>query len=329
MALRHKTFILMLALTLAAGFGADAFARAGGGGSFGSRGSMTFSRPSSTMTAPGGGSAFQRSWTSPGASPNQGIFRPGAGAARARGGMFGGFGGGLMGGLLGAGLIGMLLGHGFGGGLGGGMSFIGLLLQLALLYFLFKFVMGLLRGRSPAQRSAHTGAPPSGAAPPFGGYDPGSGGGFGGFGGGAQQPQKLDVGPTDYSAFEQLLGAVQKAYSDEDLNALRAMTTPEMASWFADDLAENARRGVINKLSNVAFLQGDLTEAWREANAEYASVAMRFSLNDAMLDRATGRVVSGDLSTPQQATEIWTFARRPGGGAGDWKLSAIQQAAQA
>ncbi len=113
------------------------------------------------------------------------------------------------------------------------------------------------------------------------------------------------------------------------MNALRAMTTPEMASWFGGDLAENARRGVVNKLSNVAFLQGDLSEAWREANAEYASVAMRFSLNDAMLDRATGRVVSGDLATPQQATEIWTFTRPPGGGPGDWKLSAIQQAAQA
>jgi len=329
MAMRHKILAFALALTLAAGFSADAFARAGGGGSFGSRGGMSFSRPSSTMTAPGGGSAFQRSWTSPSASPNQGIFRPGAGAMGGRGGLFGGFGGGLMGGLLGAGLIGMLLGHGFGGGLGGGMSFIGLLLQLALLYFLFKFVMGFLRRRSAAQGSAFTGASSFGAPPPFGGNNPGAGGGFGGFGGGAPQPQKLDVGAADYSAFEQLLGAVQKAYSDEDLNALRAMTTPEMASYFTSDLAENARRGLINKLSNVAFLQGDLTEAWREAEAEYASVAMRFSLNDAMLDRATGRVVSGDLSTPQQATEIWTFARRPGGGASDWKLSAIQQAARA
>jgi predicted lipid-binding transport protein (Tim44 family) len=321
MAMRHRILAFILALTLAAGFSADAFARAGGGGSFGSRGGFTFSRPSSTMTAPGGQSAFQRSWT----SPNQGIFRPSAGAYGQRGGMFGGFGGGLLGGLLGAGLIGMLLGHGFGGGLGGGMSLIGLLLQLALLYFLFKFVMGLLRGRSPAQASAYTANPPAGAAPPpFGSYNPASGGGFSG---GA--PQKLDIGPADYSAFEQLLGAVQKAYSDEDVNALRAMTTPEMASYFASDLTENARRGVINKISNVAFLQGDLAEAWREPNAEYASVAMRFSLNDAMLDRATGRVVSGDLSSPQQATEIWTFARPPGGGAGDWKLSAIQQAAQA
>lgn len=322
MATRHKILAFVLALTLAAGFSADAFARAGGGGSFGSRGGFTFNPPSSTMTAPGGASPFQRSWT----SPNQSIFRPNAGAVGGRGGMFGGFGGGLMGGLLGAGLIGMLFGHGFGGGLGGGMSFIGLLLQLALLYFLFKFVMSFLRGRRAAQGSAYSPASPPGP-PPFGGANPQ--GGFGGFGGGAPQASKLDIGPADYAAFEERLGAIQAAYSNEDMNALRAMTTPEMASWFGGDLAENARRGVVNKLSNVAFLQGDLSEAWREAKAEYASVAMRFSLNDAMLDRATGRVVSGDLATPQQATEIWTFTRPPGGGPGDWKLSAIQQAAQA
>jgi predicted lipid-binding transport protein (Tim44 family) len=327
MAMRHKTLILMLALTLAAGFSADAFARAGSGGSFGSRGARTFDAPSSTMTAPQGASPFSRSTT----SPNQGIFRPnGAGAAGQRGGLFGGFGGGLLGGLLGAGLIGMLFGGGFGGGLGGAMSFIGLLLQLVLLFFLVKFVMNFLRNRRPATQGNAYSAPPAPGASPFGGDRPPGGlaSGFGGLGGGAPQQTKLDILPTDFSAFEQRLGDVQKAYSDEDMNGLRAMSTPEMASYFADDLAENARKGVVNKLSNVAFLKGDLAEAWRESGGDYASVAMRFSLNDAMLDRATGRVVSGDLSTPTEATEVWTFTRRPGGGPGDWKLSGIQQAAQ-
>ncbi|VFU10751.1 Tim44 domain-containing protein [Methylocella tundrae] len=323
MAIRHKTLILTFALMLAAGFSADAFARAGSGGSFGSRGSRTFGAPSSTMTAPNGASPFSRSMT----SPNQGIFRPGFGAPGARGGFFsGGFGRGLLGGLLGAGLIGMLFGHGFGGGLGGGMSFIGLLLQLALLFFLFKFVMSFLRNRSPAMQGGAFNRSPAAGSAPFGGNAPGAGG-FAGFGGGASQGSKLDVGPADFSAFEQRLGAVQKAYSDEDMTALRSMTTPEMASYFAEELAESARKGLVNKLSNVAFLQGDLSEAWREAGGDYASVAMRYSLNDAMLDRTTGRVVSGDLATPQEATEIWTFTRFPGGSANDWKLSGIQQAA--
>ena len=54
MAMRHKTLILALAAILAMGFSADAFARAGGGFSFGSRGGRTFSAPPATATAPRG-----------------------------------------------------------------------------------------------------------------------------------------------------------------------------------------------------------------------------------------------------------------------------------
>jgi predicted lipid-binding transport protein (Tim44 family) len=75
----------------------------------------------------------------------------------------------------------------------------------------------------------------------------------------------------------------------------------------------------------VTFLQGDLAEAWPEPKSDYASVAVRFSLIDTMVDRATGKVVSGDPVMPEVSNQIWTFARRPGGAATDWKLSAIQQ----
>ncbi len=41
---------------------------------------------------------------------------------------------------------------------------------------------------------------------------------------------------------------------------------------------------------------------------------------------ATGKIISGDPAVPDQATEVWTFARRLGGAPSDWKLSVIQQA---
>src|ERR1700730_9163828 len=45
---------------------------------------------------------------------------------------------------------------GFFGGLGGGLSILGLLLQIGLLFLLFKFVMGFMRGGQPAvQDAAH------------------------------------------------------------------------------------------------------------------------------------------------------------------------------
>ena len=78
---------------------------------------------------------------------------------------------------------------------------------------------------------------------------------------------------------------------------------------------------MVNQLSAVKLLRGDLAEAWREGNDEYATVAMRYSLIDRTLDRASGRLAEGS-DRPQETTELWTFMRVSGG---KWLLSAIQQ----
>jgi predicted lipid-binding transport protein (Tim44 family) len=84
---------------------------------------------------------------------------------------------------------------------------------------------------------------------------------------------------------------------------------------------------VRDQVTDVKLLQGDLAEAWREAGSDYATVAMRFSLRDALIERATSRVVTGDA--PQEATEVWTFRRDHNqpveGWRQGWQLSAIQQ----
>jgi predicted lipid-binding transport protein (Tim44 family) len=46
-----------------------------------------------------------------------------------------------------------------------------------------------------------------------------------------------------------------------------------------------------------------------------------------MVDRASGRVISGDPSRPTEATEFWTFRRDQRTANDGWQLSAIQQAA--
>ena len=147
--------------------------------------------------------------------------------------------------------------------------------------------------------------------------------------GGAAAPRRrtgpsdeLGIKPADYDSFERLLGAVQDAYSREDLNALRTIATPEMASYFAEELEQNAGRGVVNRISDVRLLQGDLAEAWREGAHEYATVALRYALVDVTVERASGRVVEGNPDRPTEVVEVWTF-RRPAGGT--WMLSAIQQ----
>ena len=293
-----------LCLALAPGL---ADARAGSGSSFGSRGSRTFSAPPATRTAPYAAQPMQRSMTgAPSQSTGGGL---GSSNFRQRS----PFVSGLLGGLIGAGIGGLLFGHGFwGGGLGFG-GFVGFLLQIFLLVMLARFLIRRFRGQGPALAGgpnifARNGAPGYGAMPMGGSAPSGA--------------TPLTIGPSDYEAFEQLLQAIQAAWTAHDLNALRAMTTPEMLSYFAEQLAEQESRGVRNSVSNVALLQGDLAEAWGEANREYATVAMRFTMIDVTRD-ATGRVVDGSPTEHQTAAELWTFMRASGGG--HWLLSAIQQ----
>ncbi len=145
----------------------------------------------------------------------------------------------------------------------------------------------------------------------------GSGFGFG-LGSGSAP---LQIAGADYEAFERLLGETQIAWSNEDVARLGTLATPEMVSYFTRDLEQNKARNVVNKVSGTKLLQGDLSEAWREGDTDYASVAMRYSLVDTYVDRGTGRVVEGN-GQPEEVTEVWTFMRRRGG---DWILSAIQQ----
>ena len=310
------TAVVAAALTVGVLMSA-ADARVGGGGSTGSRGSRTFSAPPPTSTAPSV-APMQRTVTQP--------TRPGApntvGAAPAGGGFFSrpGLLGGLAAGFLGAGLFGMLFGHGLFGGLGGLASFFGLILQIGLVVLIGGFLWKMWQRRQ--QQPAYAGGP---AGSPMLREAGGSGFGGSGFGvapgGGGAPSANIEITPADYDAFERLLGDIQTAYSNEDLNGLRQHLTPEMVSYFSEQLSENVSRGVVNKVSNVKLLQGDLAEAWRENGVDYASVAMRYSLVDRFLDRTSGRLVDGS-ETPEEVTEVWTFMRA---GGGRWLLSAIQQ----
>ena len=245
---------------------ADAHARVGGGFSGGSRGSRTFAAPPATPTAPTA-APIERSITQPGnAAP--------IGQAGIRPGLFGG----LAAGFLGAGLFGLLFGHGLFGGMAGFASMIGLLLQVVLVVIVARLIFAWWQRRNmqPAYAAAHpvTGHNFGGVSEMLGGANLSSAG------------EHLAIAKSDYDAFERLLGDIQAGYSTEDLSTLRAEVTPEMLSYFSEQLATNASRGLINRVTDVKLLRGDLAEAWREGNADYATVAMNFALKDSMVERA-------------------------------------------
>ncbi|MGL4967426.1 MAG: Tim44 domain-containing protein [Inquilinus sp.] len=317
------SLVLGLGVLLVAVDQADA--RRVNSGGFGSRGVRTFQAPPATPTAPGTAAPIDRTMTPRTQAAQPGQAQPMAGVQSPAAGRFGGFGG-ILGGLALGGLVGMLLGHGFGGAAG----LMGLVLQIGLVVLA---VMAFRRIFGRAGRPAFAGPAMSGmhreaVGEAAGGLAPGLAGS-----GGSRRPDsaarqaprdEVGLGRPDFDAFERLLGEIQAAHGAEDFAGLRARTTPEVMSYFAEELGENATRGVRNEVSDVRLLQGDLAESWREADTDYATVALRYSSVDATRDRATGRIVEGDAERPTETVEIWTFARK---NRGDWKLSAVQAAA--
>jgi predicted lipid-binding transport protein (Tim44 family) len=298
---------LSLALPLVSAI-SPADARVGGGFSSGSRGARTFSAPPSTSTAPSTAQPFNRTFAQPGS--------PGVGSSGFNGGGFfnrpgGGMLRGLAAGFLGAGLLGMLFGGGMFGGLGGMSSIFGLILQIGLIIIVVRLAMSWWQRRSGAPAYASGSSGLGGQS----GFRSGTGFGLG------SGSTPLEIVPADYEAFERLLSEIQAAWSNEDVAKLHTLATPEMVSYFTKDLQENQARNQVNKVSGTKLLQGDLAEAWREGDTDYASVAMRFSMVDKTVDRGTGRLITGS-DQPTEATEVWTFVRPRGAG---WELSAIQQ----
>lgn len=301
MALWHK--FVMVAVAAVASLAlvvTEADARAGRGGSIGSRGVNTRSAPPATSTAPKAAPIEKSATTT--AAGAQSVQQ----ASR-----FGGLKGLLLGGLIGAGLASLF-------GAGAFANILGFLLQMLLIGGLVFLVVSFFRnrsGQSPALATAAAGATPVRANQPL--HREGTAG--------ASLPP-LQISEADFNAFERLLGEVQTAYGKRDLKSLETRTTPEMLSYFAGEIDQNSKQGLRNEISGGRLLQGDLAESWREAGGEYATVAMRYEITDAVVKIATGQVVSGSRTEPQEVTEIWTFWRPTNGNASQWELSAIQQA---
>lgn len=313
------------------------------GGSFGSRGAKTYTAPPTTRTAPDQVAPVNRTMAerpAPAAASQPGMASRQAAAPARSGGMLKG----LAGGLIAGGLIGMMLGGGLGALGGSGMLLA--ILQAAMLAGLIWLAVRLFRRRGTAApgmtatsaRPAFAGAPgPAGTSPftsPFAGARPADGPGHGPSGGfapaapawsAAPAPVMTDLAITqaDKEAFERLLGEVQDAFGNEDYARLRASTTPEVMSYLAEELSQNATRGLRNEVTGTELLEAEIAEAWSEADADYATIAMKYQSMDILRDRTTGAVVEGDPDRPTTTTELWTFVRDV---RNPWRLSAIQEA---
>ncbi len=313
------TALVLFGLSLA--LETSAWARAGGGRSFGSRGGRSFSSPS------------MPSRTSP---SNPGLGTPGQTPLPASPGGFSGspFWHGIAGGLAGGFLGNMLFGgRSYGSGpMGTGGSGIGLfdlLIIGALIYFglrYFRRRQGDAGGSTYYYQDNRTESLPGGSS-----Y----------YGVGAQPPpllptdearkgldeiRRLDTGFNEESfkeTVEDLFFRIQAAWMNRNLDGTANILTPEMAVYFSDEFAKMKQQGRINRLENIAVRKVEFAEAWQESGKDYITVFFTANLLDYTVDDQSGQVVQGDKLNPVKFQEFWTFCRDIG--TGQWQLAGINQ----
>jgi predicted lipid-binding transport protein (Tim44 family) len=315
---RHIRLLTILAALLVTTFVVveqNAQARVGGGGSFGSRGSRSYSRP----VAPPSQTAPSRSYAPrqpAGAAPYQ---QPSRG--------LGGFGSSLLGGMAGGMLGGMLFRSlGFGGGYGGGGGGIGLfeiLLLAGIGYMIYRFVKKKRENELSYSQQAKV--------VNINDYqNQGQGQGY------LPEHDELEEGLShvrqmDPSFDEKRFNdnvmdnffKIQGAWMNRDLSGVAGLLTDEMRGIMQRDIETLLREKRINRLENIAVRSVEISEVWQESGKDFITAMIYANLLDYTTDDSTGAVVSGSKTDPVKFEEYWTFTRPVGNN--PWKLTAINQ----
>jgi predicted lipid-binding transport protein (Tim44 family) len=320
-----RFFAVMLALMVGALMLAEqnAEARAGGGRSFGSRGSRSYSRPVAPPSqTPSREYAPSRPMTPP---PYQ---QPSRG--------FGGFGGSFLGSMAGGMLGGMLFRSlGFGGGYGGGGGGIGLfeiILLAGIGYMIYRFVkkkrigegagdsgkvidMNSYQRQEPYQQSYDQPYGAQSYAPQVDEVAEG-----------LSHIRQMDPGFDEQRFNDNVMDIffkIQGGWMNRDLSSVSTLLTDEMRSAMQGDIDNLLREKRVNRLENIAVRNVEIAEAWQESGKDFITALIYANLLDYTTDDSTGAVVAGSKTDPVKFEEYWTFTRPVGNN--PWKLSAINQ----
>lgn len=298
----------------------DAYARAGGGRSFGGRGSRSYSSPNRSNSGSSTSSSAARPQATPAPVQSAPFQQPG--------GFMRSMGGGILGGLLG-GMLFSSLGHAGMGGFGGsGIGIFEIALILVIGFLIYRMVTRKKREESLAYQPAYKQGGYHADVPPA--Y--GSGGQvFGGTASVADDglPHIRQLDPSfDEGRFKDdvmdIFFRIQGAWTNRDLSAAAGLLTDEMRNALQEDVDKLLKERKVNRLENIAVRKVDITEAWQESGQDFITALVYANLLDYTTDDLTGQVVSGSKTEPVKFEEFWTVTRPAGGSS--WRLSAINQA---
>ncbi len=300
----------------------DAWARVGGGRSFGSRGSRSYSAPRSTPAPASPYSQGARQYNPPSAP---------ASSPFGGGGFLRSMAGGLVGWMLG-GMLFRSLGFAGGGmgGFGGGMGLMDIILIGALLYGIYWFIKRR-RVTADAEQQAGTHYRESSpadigrAAPPVQAFE--ALGQESDVAAGLRHIRQMDTRFDEKRFTDECMDyffRIQGAWANRDMSGVRNLLTEEMFGTFRQEADQLKAKRQINRLDNIAVRSVEITEIWQEGGADFITVKLTANLLDYTLDEQTGQVIAGSRTEPVKFNEYWTFTRTVGDN--PWRLSAINQA---
>jgi predicted lipid-binding transport protein (Tim44 family) len=309
--------VFLLSLTAGLFIAAEAEARAGGGRSFGSRGTRSYSQPVSPSTAPSPYQATPQPASPAGPSPFAQPQPAGGGFLRS---MAGGIAGGMLGGMLFR-----SLGMGGAGGMGGGggIGIFEILLLAGIGYLIYRYV------KSRREAAVGQGAYASYSSLPNT-YDVSPQNAQistqNDLAMGISHIRQLDAGFDENKFNDQVMDIffkIQGAWMNRDLASVNALLSDDMRRTFQQDIDRLLAEKKVNRLDNIAVRTVEISEAWQEQGQDYITALIYANLLDYTTDDTTGQLVAGSKTEPVKFEEFWTFSRPVG--SSSWKLTGIDQ----
>ena len=292
----------------------DAFARAGGGTSSGSRGSRSYSPPS-------------RSYSQPAPSKQQAAPVQPAPAAQPAGGSFlRTMGGALLGGLIGGMLFSGLGFAGQGGFGGGGIGLIEIILVLGIGYLIYRMIRRKKEENLSYQSAYQQGGYQTERMPAYENSGQSYKGDTSVDDEGILHIRQMDP-YFDEARFKDMamdsFFKIQGAWMNRNLSPVSNLLTDEIRGIFQKDIDILLREKKVNRLENIAVRNVEIVEIWQESGQDFITILFQANLLDYTTDDSTGKVVAGSKEEPVKFEEYWTFTRPVGNN--PWRLSAINQ----
>jgi hypothetical protein len=105
---------------------------------------------------------------------------------------------------------------------------------------------------------------------------------------------------------------MQEAWESQDWAPMRARMTNDLYNQMGRQLQELINRGLINRIDNIAVMNVALSHFYQDDQHDILTIRLSTRITDYTVERATGKVVSGDPNREKFMTYDWNMIRSRG-----------------